>query len=85
MAVQALSTPVTQKHRTVSMHPAHIYYYTYLMGNFSQLARKMFLMGSSKLAGRGRAGRGRGQASPLHVRNCSSEGDEDERWLTFVV
>jgi hypothetical protein len=83
MAVQALSTPVTQKHRTVSMHPAHIYYYTYLMGNFSQVARKMFLMGSSKLAGRGRAGRG--QASPLHVRNCSSEGDEDERWLTFVV
>jgi len=26
------------------MYPAHIYYYTYLMDNFSQVARKMFLM-----------------------------------------
>ncbi len=45
MAVQALCTPVTQKHRNDSMHLAHIYYYTYLMDNFSQVARKMFLMG----------------------------------------
>ncbi len=44
MAVQALCTPVMQKHRNGSMYPAHIYYYTYLMDNFSQVARKMFLM-----------------------------------------
>jgi len=77
MAVQALCTLVTQKHRNDSMRLANIYYYTYLMDNFSQVARNMFLMGPSKLVERGRAGRG--QASPLHVRNCSPEGDEDER------
>jgi hypothetical protein len=45
MAVQALCTPVTQKHRNDSMQLANIYYYTYLMDNFSQVARKMYLMG----------------------------------------
>lgn len=47
MAVQALCTPVTQKHRNDSMHLANIYYYTYLMDNFSQVARNMFLMGAT--------------------------------------
>ena len=63
MAVQALCTPVTQKHRIVSMHSAHIYYYTYLMDNFSQVARDMFLMGFFQ-AGRARAGRARASLAP---------------------
>ncbi len=41
MAVQALCTPVMRKHRSGSIYPAHIYYYTYHPGNFSQVARKI--------------------------------------------
>ena len=71
MAVQALCTPVRQKHRNGSMHPTHIYYYTYLTDNFSQVARKMCLMGffqvgrakaslaSGKVQGEGEQGEGK--------------------------
>ena len=63
MAVQALCTPVTQKHRNGSMHPAHIYYYTYLMDNFSQVARKMFLVGVLP-SWRGEGEQGEGKPRP---------------------
>jgi len=60
MAVQALCTLVTQKHRNDSMQLANIYYYTYLMDNFSQVARKMFLNGVlPRWQGEGKQGEGK--------------------------
>jgi len=44
------------------MYPAHIYYYTYHVGNFSQVARKMSLVGA-----RAKAGRTRASLAPLGV------------------
>jgi hypothetical protein len=71
MAIQALCTPVTQKHRNDSMQLANIYYYTYLMDNFSQVARKMCLMGFFQ------AGMARASLAPT-CRELQTWGDEDE-------
>jgi hypothetical protein len=54
------------------MQLAHIYYYTYLMDNFSQVARKMCLMGFFQ-AGRAKVSRAR----------ASLEGVEDGAMVDF--
>jgi hypothetical protein len=66
MAVQALCTPVTQKHRHGSMHLAHIYYYTYLIDNFSQGARNMCLNNGvlPSWQGEGKGEQGEGKPRP---------------------